>query len=49
MSEYLLLLIFLGAIGTGLYFLIKYINRPTTEPISEKRGQDVKNWFKKTF
>lgn len=49
MIEYFLLFLFLVSIGTGLYYLYKYINRPTTEPVSEKRGQDVKNWFKKTF
>ena len=49
MSGIILLLLFLVGIGTGLYFLVKYINKPTTEPVSEKRGQDVKNWFKKTF
>lgn len=46
MIEFLLVIIFLGGVGYGLYYLVKEINKPTTMPISEQRGEAVKNWFK---
>lgn len=49
MDEYIYIIVILGLVGTGVYYLIKYINKPTTMPISERRGEAVKNWFKKTF
>ena len=49
MDEYILFALFFIAFGTGIYYLIKYIDKPTTEPVSQRRGEAVKNWFKRTF
>lgn len=46
----ILFLLFLGGIGYGFYELVKYLDKPTTEPEAEQWGQNVrhdvdpKNW-----